>query len=89
MKLLLRTEEIMLFFLGTYLFTQLPYAWWWFPLLLLTPDLGMFGYLAGDKTGARIYNLTHHRGLAVGLYLFGIFLSLPLLQLSGLIIFSH
>lgn len=89
MKLLLRTEEIMLFFLGTYLFSLLPYAWWYFPALLLSPDLGMLGYLAGNKAGARAYNITHHRGLATGIYLLGIFLSLPLVQLCGLILFTH
>lgn len=89
MKQLLRTEEVMLFVLGAWLFSQLPYDWWWFPALLLTPDLGMLGYLAGDKAGARAYNLTHHRGLAAGIYLLGIFLSLPLVQLIGVIMFSH
>ena len=33
--------------------------WWLFALLLLAPDLAMLGALAGDKTGARVYNLAH------------------------------
>jgi hypothetical protein len=33
--------------------------WWLFALLLLAPDLAFFGYAAGDKTGAKIYNLAH------------------------------
>lgn len=33
--------------------------WWLFALLLLAPDLSFFGYAAGAKPGARIYNLAH------------------------------
>jgi hypothetical protein len=33
--------------------------WWLFALLLLAPDLSMLGYSAGEKTGARLYNLVH------------------------------
>jgi hypothetical protein len=89
MKNLIRAEEVLLFVFGTYLFSLLPYAWWWFPLLLFLPDLGMLGYLGGNRTGAFFYNLFHHRGLAVGIVLLGVFLSLPLCQLAGVIIFSH
>lgn len=89
MKTLLRTEEVFLFLLGCYLFSLLPYAWWWFLLLILTPDIGMLGYLVNDRLGATTYNIAHHRGLGVLLYLTGIYLSLPLLQLTGVIIFAH
>lgn len=33
--------------------------WWLFALLLLAPDLSMLGYSAGEKTGAKLYNLAH------------------------------
>jgi hypothetical protein len=33
--------------------------WWLFALLLLAPDLSFFGLYAGEKTGAKIYNLAH------------------------------
>jgi hypothetical protein len=89
MKFLLRTEEALLFLLGLYLFGLLPYSWWWFPALLLLPDLGMLGYLTGNITGAFFYNLFHHRGLAVCCYLLGVYLSLPLLQLAGVVLFAH
>lgn len=89
MKTLLRTEEWMLLLFGCYLFAQLPYAWWWFPLLLLAPDLGMLGYLIDERVGARTYNFTHHRGMAIALYLSGMYFSVPLLQLAGIIVFSH
>ena len=41
MKTLLRLEEVFLFAGGKYLFSWLPYAWWWFPALILLPDNGM------------------------------------------------
>jgi hypothetical protein len=33
--------------------------WWLYALLILAPDLSMFGLLAGEKIGARAYNLAH------------------------------
>lgn len=34
-------------------------SWWLFGLLLLAPDLGMLGYVAGRRLGAATYNLAH------------------------------
>lgn len=89
MRSLLRGEEIVMFFLGVYLFSLLDYGWWWFFGLLLAPDLGMLGYLMGNRMGAIGYNLFHHKGSALAIYLIGIYLSLPLCQLIGIILFSH
>jgi hypothetical protein len=33
--------------------------WWLFATLILAPDLSMLGWYAGEKNGARIYNLAH------------------------------
>jgi len=89
MRLLLRGEEIMMFLLGIYLFSLQDYSWWWFFGLLLAPDVGMLGYLMGNRIGAIGYNLFHHKGLALAIYLIGIYLSVPLCQLIGAILFSH
>ncbi|MEK6152197.1 DUF4260 domain-containing protein [Flavobacteriaceae bacterium 3-367] len=89
MNTLLRVEELLMFALGIYLFSLLPYAWWWFLVLLLSPDLGMLGYVWGNRPGAFTYNLFHHKGLALLIYLGGIYLSLPLCQLIGIVLFSH
>lgn len=89
MKWLIRLEEFFFLILAFFLFTRLTYAWWLFPLLLLTPDLGMLGYLLGPAVGAATYNLVHHRGVAIALYLGGLFALLPVLQLAGLIILGH
>lgn len=75
--------------LGIYLYSLLPFPWWLFPLLLLLPDIGMAGYLISPSTGAVLYNIFHHKGLAILVYLAGIYLSLPLCQLAGILLFSH
>ncbi len=89
MKAILKLEEVALFFGGIYLYSQLPFQWWWFLVLILTPDVGMFGYLFGNKIGALSYNIFHHRGLAVLIYGVGIYLQVPMIQLIGIILFSH
>ncbi len=89
MRLLLRGEEVVMFLLGIYLFSLLDYSWWWFFGLILAPDIGMLGYLMGNRIGAIGYNLFHHKGLALVIYLIGIYLSVPLCQLIGVILFSH
>ena len=86
---LLKVEELVMFFFGMYLFSLLPYAWWWFLVLLLTPDIGMLGYLFGNKVGAIAYNIFHHKGIALVIYLIGAYLSEPILQLVGIVLFSH
>ena len=89
MKNLIKLEELFLFILGIFLFSQLDYAWLWFWALLLAPDLGMLGYLGGTKLGATTYNLVHHRGVAVGLYLLGVYVSSQGMLLAGVMIFAH
>ncbi len=36
-----------------------------------------------------MYNLFHHKGLAILLYFIGMYISSPILQLIGIILFSH
>lgn len=89
MKTLLKLEELILFLLGIYAFTLLPYAWWWFFVLILAPDIGMLGYLLGNRIGAFCYNLFHHRGVAILICAIGVFLDSNLIQLIGVIVFTH
>ena len=88
-KSVIRVEEILMLALGVYLFSLLQYEWWWFLVLILAPDIGMLGYLLGNKIGAICYNLFHHKGVALSAYFAGIYLSLPLVELAGVILFSH
>jgi hypothetical protein len=49
----------------------------------------MFGYLLGNKAGAIIYNLFHHKAIAISIYIMGVYFSTPVLALIGVILFSH
>ena len=89
MKNLLKLEELFLFGLALFLFSQLDYGWGWYALLFLTPDLSMIGYLANPRVGAWTYNLIHHKGLAVALYVLGSLFSIPWLAFAGTILFGH
>ena len=89
MKTLLRLEELALALFALYLFAGLGLAWWWFPLLLLAPDLSALGYLGGPRLGAYTYNFAHHKALAVLLYVGGVWLASPPLQLAGVILLAH
>lgn len=89
MKTLLKIEELFLFFLATYLFFQLGFSWWWFPALILIPDVGMIGYLIGTELGAIIYNIFHHRAISILLYIVGSVIGYPIIQLIGIILFAH
>ena len=89
MKTVLKLEELGMFLLALYLFNQLHFAWWVFLVLLLTPDISFLGYVGGDRIGAVIYNLFHHRGLAVLIYLTGIYFRSETTSLIGVILFAH
>ena len=89
MKQLLRLEELALFILGIFMFGLLGYKWWLFPVLILVPDIGMVGFIWGNRAGALFYNVFHHKGLAILLYFLGIYLAMPAVQLAGVILFAH
>ncbi len=89
MNTILKLEELGVFILGIFLFSQLHMQWWWFPALILAPDLSMLGYIAGNATGAFMYNLFHHKGIAVALYLVGVYTGINWLMLAGLILLLH
>ena len=89
MKNSLKIEELLMFGLGIYLFSLLPYQWWWFMVLILAPDIGMIGYLFGNKIGAFMYNLFHHKAVAIVIYLLGVYLSVSVIELIGVILFAH
>jgi len=89
MKTVIKLEELGLFILGIYLFSILNYEWWWFLVLILAPDFSMLGYIFNNKTGAFLYNVFHHKGIAVLLYILGCYLKIEFMQLTGVILFSH
>lgn len=89
MKTTLKLEELAQFGLGIVLFSLLDFAWWWFPVLLLMPDIGMLGYLVSTKVGALTYNLFHHKAVAILCMGIGYFFEMELSLLIGIILFSH
>jgi hypothetical protein len=58
-RLLLRLEGLALFLVALAAFAMSAQPWWLFFLLILAPDLGMLGYLFGNRAGAAIYNAVH------------------------------
>lgn len=89
MQTTLKLEELLMFILGVFAFNQLSFAWWWFVVLILIPDLGMLGYLINTKIGAIVYNAFHHKGIAIITFLLGTYLQNDVLKLAGIILFSH
>jgi len=89
MKNLIKLEELTMFLLSIYLFSLLDYVWWVYLILILTPDIGMLGYLVNTTLGATTYNLFHHKGIAILVGFLGIWWNIPELQLAGIILFGH
>lgn len=89
MKNLLRIEEALQLILCIVLVYQLPYPGWLYWALFLTPDLGMLGYIVSPAVGAALYNLLHHKGIALSLYLAGLYLNSQELLFTGFLLFGH
>lgn len=89
MKNILKLEELAEFILGILIFSRLAFAWWYFPALLLLPDLGMLGYLINPKVGAWMYNFVHHKALGITILAFGFYEQNQGILLLGTILFAH
>jgi len=90
MKNTLRWEEAALLLLSLFLFRlQSPYAWWVFAACFLLPDISMLAYLVNNRIGARVYNLFHHKGVAIGIYLLGYYLGNDVCLFTGLLLLGH
>jgi hypothetical protein len=86
---MLKIENATMFLFSIYLFSLLDFEWWWFPILILTPDISMLGYIFNPKIGAITYNIFHHKGIALLLYLIGIYMNNEIITLTGIILFGH
>jgi hypothetical protein len=89
MKTIIKLEELGLFLFSIYLFTLLLFPWWVYPLFFFAPDLSMFGYIGGPRLGAITYNFIHHKAIALGLYVAGVFLHVPVISLIGVLFLGH
>jgi hypothetical protein len=56
---LLRLEGMAVFAAALVIYAHIGSSWWLFAGLFFVPDLSMLGYLAGQRTGAMLYNLGH------------------------------
>ena len=89
MKQTLRLEYLGGFALALYLYTTLGLPWWWYVALFLAPDIGMLGYLAGPRVGALVYNLFHHLGVSVVVFIAGCLIENTVLQVAGTVLIGH
>ena len=89
MNKLIKLEELSFFGFSLYLFTQLGYSWWLYAGFFLAPDLGLLGYMLGPRFGSWTYNLFHHKGIAIALYILGALIPDPVFQFAGIILFGH
>ncbi|MCB0771142.1 MAG: DUF4260 domain-containing protein [Flavobacteriales bacterium] len=94
MKNLLRLEELAQFLFCGFWMYFLGVPWWCYLLLLLGPDIGMLGYLVNSRVGSISYNLLHHKGLALVVWMLGMFTVDSMENWStgwipGLILFGH
>lgn len=89
MNFLLKLEEVGIFIGCVFLFSTLNFAWWWFPCLILLPDISMLGYLINNKIGAFTYNLAHHKLTAILIALYAYNYNHEQWKLTAIILFAH
>lgn len=89
MKILISLEETALFAAAYAGALYLGFTWWLFLALLLAPDLSMIGYAAGNKVGAFLYNLAHHKGVALAVFAFGLLNGSREWMFAGLLLLGH
>lgn len=89
MKNLLKGEDIGIFLLSILFFSLTSFPWWYFPVLILLPDISMIGYIKNPKTGALIYNIFHHQGVAALVIAVGWISDSPVTLLIGSILLGH
>ena len=89
MKILLKLEELAMLLLSLLLLWNSHAPWFWYLLLLIGPDIGIVGYWLGNKIGAAMYNLFHHKAIAILFFMVGIYLNIEWVQLIGIVLFGN
>jgi Domain of unknown function (DUF4260) len=89
MKYLLKLEELAMLGTAVCALVILQVSWWWWPLLVFGPDISMLGYFAGNKTGAYLYNLFHHKAVGIIVSVLGIYFNNDPLLIGGIVLFGH
>jgi hypothetical protein len=89
MKNILRMEEAAMFGLCIYALSFFHVSWWVYLLLLIAPDISIAGYGVNKAVGTVCYNLAHHKGIAVAVFVTGFILRNEWMQIIGIILFGH
>jgi len=55
----LKSEALMFFVATIWAYYLIGASWWMFFVLILVPDIFMFGYIKNSKLGAMVYNIGH------------------------------
>jgi hypothetical protein len=85
----LRVEGAVLLVAAIVGYVHLGHGWGLFAALLLVPDVGMAGYLAGPVVGSRTYNATHWLGGPAVLGGIGLVTDASLLVAIALVWIAH
>ncbi|HVV62751.1 MAG TPA: DUF4260 domain-containing protein [Pseudolabrys sp.] len=88
-RLLLRAEGAAIFIVALVLYMRAGAPWWLFAALFLAPDLSLFGYLAGARAGAVVYNAAHTLIAPLALAAAGLLLPATVLVPLALIWAAH
>lgn len=88
---LLQLEEVAQLALAVVFLYLLPVqlsGWVWI-LLFFAPDISMIGYVVNNRVGGLLYNIAHHKGVAMGLLIGGLLAGSVPLQATGLLLWGH
>lgn len=86
---ILRVEGAVILSLALFLYVRGEGGWLFFVVLLLVPDVGMLGYLAGPRLGAITYNALHTTVGPAALAVIGILTESPAATSVALVWFAH
>lgn len=89
MKTTLKLEEAAQLIFAVYLTSFIPFDWWWYWVFFFSPDIAFLGYVFNPRIGAFTYNVLHHKGIALIIYMIGIYLVNFELEFIGLLLFGH
>jgi hypothetical protein len=86
---ILRVEGAVILSLALFLYVRGEGTWLFLVVLLLAPDVGMLGYLAGPRLGAITYNALHTAVGPAALAVIGILTESPGATSVALVWFAH
>ena len=75
LRWLMRLEGLAIFLFALMAYQFLGFAWGFFVLLFLLPDLALIAYFRSPSAGAVVYNITHSYILPLLLFAYGFFVS--------------